>query len=107
MENVNVSKVCMSSDVLPTVLNLFGIEYDSRLLTGKDILSTAEGLAIMDNRSWVSDKGTYFSVSKKFEAKEGIDVSDDYIENINNIVQNRLNIAKWIVKYNYYNYLMK
>lgn len=107
MDNITVTKTCMSSDVLPTVLNLFGVDYDSRLLTGKDILSNTEGLAIMENRSWVTDKGTYFSASTKFEPKEGVEVQEDYVESINNKVQNRINIAKWIVKYNYYNYLMK
>ena len=38
-EPIKIEKVCSSLDVLPTVLNLFGIEYDSRLLMGKDILS--------------------------------------------------------------------
>ena len=104
---IPIEKVCMSSDVLPTVLNLFGAEYDSRLLTGKDILSTSEGIAIMENRSWVTNKGTYFSASNKFEPKDGTEASEDYIDNINNIVQSRLNIAKLILKNNYYNYLMK
>ncbi len=126
MEPVEINKVCMSVDVLPTVLNLFGIEYDSRLFTGKDILSNTGGLAIFTDRSWVSDKGTYFAASGKFVPKE-VDKEEDtedqlkesntetteefnedeYIENVNNIVQNRMNIAKWIIQYNYYNYLMK
>ena len=97
----------MSSDVLPTVLNLFGIDYDSRLMTGKDILSTSSGLAIFNNRSWVSDKGTYFANSKKFVPKEAMEDQDTYVKNVNAIVSNRLNIAKLIVKNNYYNYLLK
>lgn len=105
MEETHITKPCMSVDVLPTVLNLFGVEYDSRVFTGRDIFSTAQGIAIMRNLSWVTDKGTYFASSGKFETKEGEEVSDEYIENINNIVKNRLNIAKLIVKTNYYNYL--
>lgn len=41
-----ISKVGSQIDVLPTLLNLFGIEYDSRLIIGKDILSDTEGLAM-------------------------------------------------------------
>ena len=37
MKNVVVDKVGMSIDALPTVLNLFGMEYDSRIIMGKDI----------------------------------------------------------------------
>ena len=107
INDIHVDKACMSSDVLPTVYNLFGIEYDSRLFTGKDILSTDNGLAIFNNRSWVSDKGTYFANSKKFVPKEQMENQDEYVKNMNAIVNNRLNIAKLIVKNNYYNYLFK
>ena len=36
---IEIDKVGSQIDVLPTLLNLFGIEYDSRLIVGKDILS--------------------------------------------------------------------
>ena len=107
MEEINITKACMSADVLPTILNLFGVNYDSRLFTGRDILSTSEGIAIMRNLSWVTEKGTYFASSGKFEPKEEIEISEDYVENINNIVKNRLNISKLIMKTNYYDYLFK
>lgn len=45
-ETTIISKVGSQIDVLPTLLNLFGIEYDSRLIIGKDILSDTEGLAM-------------------------------------------------------------
>ena len=103
MEDEHITKTCMSSDVLPTVYNLFGVEYDSRLFTGSDILSTSNGLAVFSNRSWKTDVGTYFASGSKFTGE----YDKEYISNINNIVKNRLNIAKLIIKSNYYNYLMK
>ena len=107
MDKVEVNKTCMSIDVLPTVLNLFGVEYDSRLITGNDILSTKDGIAIMKNHSWVTDKGTYFSESGNFVAKEGQEIPDGYVDNINNIVTNRLNVSRMIIENNYYNYLLR
>lgn len=107
INDIHIEKTCMSSDVLPTILNLFGIEYDSRLLTGKDILSNSMGLAVFNNRSWVTDKGTYFANQKKFVPKEAMEDTDEYVKNMNTFVSNRLNIAKLIVKNNYYNYLLK
>ena len=59
--SITVDKVGSQIDVLPTLLNLFGVDYDSRLIVGKDILSDYPGLAIFSNRSWVSDYGTYFA----------------------------------------------
>jgi len=99
MKSVIVDKVGMSIDVLPTVFNLFGMEYDSRIIMGKDILSTSTGLAIFKDKSWVTNKGTYYASKGKFV---GEDVDDEYIENINNIVNNRTAISRMIVANDYY-----
>lgn len=105
MEETHISKPCMSSDVIPTVYNLFGVKYDSRLFTGRDILSDSFGIAIMRNHSWVTELGTYFASSGKFVGSD--DLPTDYIKNINTLVNNRLNIAKLIVETDYYKYLFK
>ena len=102
METVKIDKVGSEIDVLPTLYNLFGVKYDSRLIIGKDILSTEPGLAIFGNRSWVSDKGKYFSQSKKFVPNEGVDVSNDYITYMNSVVNNRMSMSKNIMVNNYY-----
>lgn len=104
MEDIHINKVCMSSDVIPTIYNLFGIDYDSRLFTGRDILSTSDGIAIFSNRSWRSDMGTYFTSGSKFVGEE---IEENYISNINSMIKNRLNIAKLIIKTDYYKYLFK
>ena len=104
LEDKHITKPCMSSDVLPTVYNLFGVDYDSRLYTGKDILSDSFGIAIMRNHSWVTDKGIYYANSQSFVGNSD-ELPEGYIDNINTLVNNRLNIAKLIVETNYYNYL--
>ena len=106
MKPVKVSKVGMSIDVLPTVLNLFGIKYDSRIIMGKDILSTSPGVAIFKNKSWVSDMGTYYAANGKFVAKVE-NIPNDYVKNMNGIVNNRVAISRMIVENNYYKYLFK
>ena len=103
MKTVEVDKVGMSIDVLPTVYNLFNIKYDSRLFAGSDILSSREGIAIFSNRSWVTDKGKYFGSDNNFVKNE--DVDENYIKNINIIMNNKISISKLIVKNDYYNYL--
>ena len=101
-DKVVVDKVGSQIDVLPTVLNLFGIPYDSRLIIGKDILSDYPGLATFSNRSWVSDKGTYFANQKKFVPKEGATVEDGYVENMNIEVANRFTVSNQIINNNIY-----
>ena len=105
MKSVTVDKVGMSIDVLPTVLNLFGMEYDSRIIMGKDILSTATGIAIFKDKSWVTNKGTYYASKGEFVGED--DVDEEYIENINNIVNNRTAISRMIVANNYYKAILK
>jgi len=106
-ENITIDKVGSQIDVLPTLLNLFGIEYDSRLIVGKDILSDTPGLAIFSNRSWVSDYGTYNK--GKFTLKENKELEDieEYIDLVNNIVSNRFTLSSQIIKYKMYDYILK
>lgn len=99
-----ISKVGMSIDVIPTVYNLFGIDYDSRLIMGKDILSTNEGIAIFKDKSWVTNKGTYHASTGKFVSNDS-SVDNDYVNMINETVSNRLAISRMIVDNNYYKYL--
>lgn len=102
MEPVTINKTGSQIDVLPTLLNLFDIKYDSRLIVGKDILSTYEGLAMFSNRSWVTDKGTYYATSKKFVPKDGIVVENDYVDRINQRVSESFAMSKLIMDTNYY-----
>ena len=101
MKTVKVDKVGMSIDVLPTVLNLFGVKYDSRIIMGKDILSTSEGIAIFKDKSWVTNKGTYYASTGRFVAKSE-DIPEGYVDKINAIVSNRVAISHMIVDNNYY-----
>ena len=104
---INVDKVGSQIDVLPTLLNLFGIEYDSRLIVGKDILSDTQGLAIFSNRSWVSDYGTY--KYGRFTLREGktLENEKEYISYMNNLVSTRFTLSNQIIKYNMYEYILK
>lgn len=102
IEKTEVNKVVSGIDILPTVLNLFGISYDSRLLMGKDIFSETEGLAILSDRSWVSDKGKYNSVSKEFISNTNEEVSKEYIEKINTEVYQKFSMSSLILDNDYY-----
>lgn len=103
MDKVKIDKVGSQIDVLPTLYNLFGVKYDSRLIIGKDILSDDEGLSIFNNLSWISDKGKYNSVTGIFDG----DADLDYINNMNSIVANRVSMSKYLIKYNYYDLVTK
>lgn len=102
-EHKEIEKVASQIDVLPTILNLFGIKYDSRLFIGNDIFSDEEGLAIFASRSWRSDKGTYFS-NTGFVGEE---VSEHYISYMNSRIANSFTISKLMLEKNIYKKIEK
>lgn len=99
-ESVEINKVASQIDILPTLLNLFGIEYDSRLLIGHDIFSDNEGLAIFSDMSWISEYGKYSATTKNFEATK--EISEDYVSQMNLWVNNSTIVSKKIITENLY-----
>ena len=78
-----------SLDILPTLSNLFGLEYDSRFLVGRDVLSSEMPLVIWPDRSWMTVRGYYDGVKNVFTPADGAEVNDAYIDSVKGIVQNR------------------
>ena len=102
IERTEVTKVCGPSDLMPTLYNMFGLDYDSRVVMGRDIFSEQEHIVILSDRSWVSDKGTYNTSNGKFKAFEGQTVEDGYVNRINGIVKNRYTMSTLILDNDYY-----
>lgn len=70
--HVEVDTLCCQMDILPTLLNLLGVEYDSRLLMGRDIFSQGtERLVVFSDQSFISDYGRYSAADDSFAAAEG------------------------------------
>lgn len=101
-EPIKVDKIGTSIDILPTVLNLFGVEYDSRLLIGRDILSDEDPLVIFADRSFITDKGKYNAVTGEFIANDGVEIEDGYVEKINNIIYKKFQMSRLILEKDYY-----
>jgi hypothetical protein len=92
--------------VLPTLLNLFGFEYDSRLYSGCDILSDSYGLAMMSNQSFVTDKVIYNSRNEKlYMLDENYELPDNYLDTYIQIVKNRFSIAASMLTNNFFSRL--
>lgn len=108
-EPVQVDKPCCQVDILPTVSNLLGLEYDSRMLSGRDILSDSEGLVIFTSRSWRSDRGFYNRYTQTFTPAEGVTMTqeeqDQYISTMKKLVEYKLACTPMIVENDFYNLL--
>jgi phosphoglycerol transferase MdoB-like AlkP superfamily enzyme len=104
-ENIVVDEPCSSLDILPTLSNLFGLTYDSRLLMGRDIFSDAEPLVVLSNRSFITDKVMYNSETGEAINLTGEELPEDYIKNLNKVIKNKFMVSQSILKEDYYRYL--
>jgi len=96
-----------SLDILPTLSNLFGLEYDSRLLVGRDVFSEEQPLAFWNTYSWKTDKGSYNSSTKTFTPAEGVEVEEGYVAYINGLVANKMEFSRAVQNYNYYDVVLR
>ena len=102
-EPIVVDTPTSSIDILPTLSNLFGLEWDSRLLVGRDVFSDAMPLVFTVSYDWKTDKGTYLSWSGTFTpADANMTIPSDYVDRINSIVRNKLTFSSRIINYDYY-----
>ena len=100
-----IDKPCSSLDIVPTLSNLFGLSYDSRLYMGKDILSDSDSLVIFSNRSFITDKIMYNSKTKEILKLTEEELPEDYISTMNRIVNNKFLVSERILDEDYYSYI--
>ncbi len=101
---IEIDTPCCTVDILPTLLNLFGFEYDSRLLVGQDVLDpSVEHIAILHNGSFITDKVKFNSSNGKvtYLVDQAL-VPEGYVEAVTQIVQNRFTVSTAILNNDYY-----
>lgn len=94
-------------DLLPTLSNLFGLEFDSRLYMGRDVFSDAEPLVMFRNRSWITDVAQYNSQTRKAEFYGAAGTDDAYVKAINSEVGNRFAVSTRILENDYWRILFE
>ena len=98
--------VC-SLDILPTLSNLFGLDWDSRLLPGRDVFSEANPLVFNFGYDWKTDKGTYIVSRAEFTPVDGAEIPPGYVDRINNIVIAKMDYCWNVMKYDYYRHVLE
>lgn len=103
-EPVVVDKVCGAVDLLPTLLNLFGFDYDARMYAGRDIFSDQEGLVVFMDRSFVSDTVAYNRKAKTttWKVEMSQEEQDAYMDVARQDVKDRYNFSAYILRNDYY-----
>ncbi|MDR0442728.1 MAG: sulfatase-like hydrolase/transferase [Treponema sp.] len=98
---VEVSSPTCAVDILPTLCNLFGLEYDSRLLAGRDVFSDTMPLAFWPNRSWKTDMGYY--ADGIFTPSTNDAIPEGYVNRIRNIVNGKITYCEEVIVLDYFN----
>ena len=105
-EPIIVDTPASSVDILPTLCNLFGVEWDSRLYVGRDVLSDALPLVFFGNYDWKTDLGHYSSTKNTFTpTDENAVIPEDYVNQISSMVRNRMTFSKSVLSHDYYTHV--
>ena len=107
MKPVTIDKPASSLDIIPTLSNLMGLPYDSRLLMGRDIFSEEDPLVVFLNKSFITNKGRYNSVTNEFTPAPGVTVDPGYADEVSAEVSNKFNISRKILETDYYRKVIK
>lgn len=99
-----IDKPSSNLDVLPTLSNLFGLDYDSRLFMGTDIFSDSSPLVIFRNSSFITDQGIFNSVTNDFSPHDNSSNEDygDYTDAVSSIIDNKFYYSIRILETDYY-----
>lgn len=107
-EPVAVDAYCCNIDILPTILNLWGLEYDSRLLPGTDILSDSTHVAMLVDHSFLTDQ-VWFNANTG-EIRYQVDqsqVSQDYVARMNQYVAACFDFSQEVLRNDYYGFVFQ
>ena len=99
---VTVNKCCSNLDLIPTISNLLGLSYDSRLFAGRDMLSEDMGLVMFKDHSFLTDKVRYNATTGEVLWEKGAEVDDIYLGSVMQQVQDRFYYSAKVLELDYY-----
>ena len=105
MEPITVESPAWSLDILPTLSNLMGLDFDSRLMMGRDIFSDKPPLVFFSNRSFITDKGMFNSTTGNFRSFgdfESEDEKEGYIRSVSETIDAKFLYSAWMLQTDYY-----
>jgi arylsulfatase A-like enzyme len=117
---VTVNTPCSELDVVPTLLNLFGLSYDSRFLSGTDLFAPSVGtgqtaavvsLAGSAYADWVTEAGRYDQADRLFyRTQEGLADNQQttaYVAEVCQSVYDRYVYARKALACNYFQLVLE
>ena len=104
----NIDILGSNLDITPTLLNMFGLNFDSRLYIGKDIFSNTEKIVMFSDQSFITEDILFNKLTNKYIVLDGGKrLSPQYVENIKISVSNKFKVSNSILINDYYSYIFK
>ena len=104
-KNIVVDEPVYSLDILPTLSNLFGLPYDSRLLVGRDVFSDTPALVLWPDFSWKTEQGFYDALAGTFTPAPGAQADERYQKAITDQVINKITYSRWVLDKDFFGFL--
>ena len=105
MKPERVDSLCCTLDILPTLSNLFGLDFDSRLYMGRDVFSDAEPFVLLRDHSWITESAMYYAPLDELILLQGDELTPEEVEERNQDVSNRFRASEWVLDQDYWRYL--
>ncbi len=98
-----LDEVNSTFDILPTICNLYNLDYDPRLYLGTDYFGKKEKLVYFTNGDWISQQGIYYNSRSQFVPfDENSETDEEYVESVCQEVTNCFNVSSLIYRTDYF-----
>ena len=106
----NFTEYTSYMNILPTIANLFDLDYDPRLYVGEDILNPSyttsyKNRVIFADGSWENDKAVYNATTGKVKYLTDFKYTNEEIIKYNKEISNMIKMSNLAITTNYFAYL--
>jgi len=104
-EEVEIDEPTSTLDILPTLSNLMGLDFDSRLFMGRDVFSEEEALVVFEDRSFLTEDFSYYLPSEDLTSFSGEPIDDEYFDHMQRKTDEIFYYSMQILDKDYYSLL--
>ncbi len=105
LESQTIDKNTYYMNLLPTLANLFNLDYDPRFYLGEDLFSsTFSDRVVFADGSWQDKIARYNAVNSKIEYLNEETYTPEEIQNINSEIYQKKEMSKLAITSNYFHY---
>lgn len=105
-ETITMDEYTSYINLVPTIANLFDLDYDPRYYMGEDLFSSDyQSIVVFYDYSWKNEYAYYNSSTGKITYFTDFTYTDEEIKEINSQIYAKMNMSSNAIKSNYFAYL--